>query len=226
MSLFPVFAPVASAPVSISLTDNDVQTPDQTTYTFSSKSLGTAGASRKIIVCNAANGQASPYSYGASSATVAGNSCTKILDAIPTANDDYGVTFWYVDLATGTTGDIVITYDKQHSKCGLAVWAVYNAPSGAPAVTDVDEDNGATQNGSLTLGAGGGAIAYGYRDGNTTASWTGLTEDFDQVVETPQGTHSGASGVFADAQSPLAVQLTWVLATSMMPAGFIGFNKA
>jgi len=196
--------------VTISFESNGVQTAGATAYTFSSQTLGTAAAGRKLVICTTMDATAAPYSFGVSSITVAGDSCTQIIEHHGDApNNLQGGGIWYVDKADDTTGDIVITYARAASLGSFALFAVYNADAGAPADTYSEgtktEDPQAV---SIDVEAAGGAIYYGWwlaQSGPYTA--VGLDEDFEAIGMDTNHSHTAGHKVFADAQSSLTVSI-------------------
>ena len=93
---------------------------------------------------------------------------------------------------------------------GIGVWRIVNA---AAVVYDFSGVTGASAlSSTLDIPADGVAIAYsGAASSNRTATWTGLTEDFDaNGVEdgSTSGNHTGASDAFDSVQSNLSIQMT------------------
>ena len=199
---------VASAAATVTFTDSSVDATDATTYTFSTQSIGTASADRKVVVAaDTAGGAAS--ADGISSMTIAGESATQVIATIAPLGDETQVELWQADVPTGTTADIVVTWNGAHGRCGISVWGVTGALS---AATDTLEDNSSTtaETGTIDVPAGGVLIAAVVHTatGTKTHAWTGPTEAYDEEVETNVG-HGGASAAYAAAQTGLTVTATF-----------------
>jgi hypothetical protein len=188
-------SPVAT----ITWTDSDSTGVDGTVKTFSSMALGTADASREIFVFVTGMNAG----VDVSSMTVAGISATKIIADGGGVNA--GVELWRASVPTGTTGDVVVTYDSSSARCGVSLYAGYDIATTATATDTSNADPGV---GSINVPAGGVAIAAMTQvsgDPGGTTTWTGLTEDADFVVGGEPGSMSTASDDFASAQTPLAI---------------------
>lgn len=108
----------------------------QSTYTFSSTSIGAASVSRLVVVtvgfCDRTG-----TGRTISSATIGGVTATintQINDAASTAP---GVAIIQAVVPTGTSGDIVINFSGSIHSCGIGVFALYDLISTTP--TDSDE---------------------------------------------------------------------------------------
>lgn len=202
MSLFPIFSPRATVPVSVSLVDSPVSTANATTYTFSGAALGAADAARKIVVGVTAD-PVSGSDNSISTLTVAGVSATFVHAVYRDLT--YQAALWEATVPTGTTGDIVVTFTgTTMAQCGLGVWRVLNAgtftDTAGVFVTSVQAAD------TINVPANGAAIGIGQNNnGAATFTWGGLTEDFDHVVEAGVHTNSGASDAFATAQTALSL---------------------
>lgn len=162
---------------------------DAASYTFAAQSLGSAAADRRIYIGVCARGAATPSIL---SVTVAG------VVASPIGTITHGSTLsrtslYVADVPTGTTGDVVVTFTATVLRCGIGLWRVTGANSFAVS-TQVATSTADPATANLTIPANGGAIGYGFTSHSTplTHAWTGMTEEFDSVVET-NFTHTGAS---------------------------------
>lgn len=176
----------------VAVTDN---TANLTTYTFSAHSLGTAAGDRKIVVAAMGTG-GSPG--GVSSLTVAGVSAASVIEA---TNGAQTVSMWIADVPTGATGDIVVTFAAGKNRCGIAVYALYGA--GSSTAFDTGSATADPYSDTLNVPANGVAIAAAADTNNTTATWTGLTEDSDTAIESTY--HGCASAEFTASQSAMTV---------------------
>ena len=178
-----------------------VITTDTTTYTFSSQALGDEAADRKIVIAIAAGNT----SGGITSVTVAGNSATSIISVYNVASRS---SLFYVDLASGTSGDIVVTFGGTLNRCGIGVYNVNGASSGA------EHDSGSSTADPMSvdvdLPANGCVIAVACTANilsNPWATWVGVTEDYDEATES-SSSHSGASDTFTAADATKTVECT------------------
>lgn len=193
------------APASVSFAANTFDAVNRTAYTFSSQSIGTAAPNRTVIVGITCVRSGSATTTGAS-VTVAGNSCTKV-GAGPTT-DGRMTELWAVDLASGTTADIVVTWNDAALRCGIGVWAAYGIDSSA--AHDSFGSSADPLTGTIDCPAGGIVIGIANVTGTSsavTSQWTaGITEDFDQYHDdSAENSSTGASGAFASAQTGLTV---------------------
>ena len=196
MSLFPVFAPVASAAVAITYNgEGAADGVDRSTYTFASQTLGTG---KIVVLVGAANELAT-----LSSVTVAGNTATLLADI---SNGYKRLSVLQYNGNTAATGDIVVTYSGTQGRCGIMVYLVENA---ADAVTDNLEAT-ATSAPSIALDcpANGGIIAAALTVNNNSISWTGVTEDAEVLTEAGENRLVGASDIFATEQVNRSIQAT------------------
>lgn len=185
--------------VVLAFTDNAEDNVDRTVYTFSGLDLGTAAGNRKIVI--GITGQANNRTI--SSVTVAGLSASAVV-TVDTSSDVQAL--WQVDVPTGTTGDVVVTFSVGVGRCGVGVWALYNAKS---AANDTDTDTGTSSvSGTIAVPAGGVAIGYvaAAAANNAVVSGTGITADFDADMEAAANApHGGGSGAYAVADASLTI---------------------
>jgi len=172
-------------PVALSVTDTETQTPSATTYTFSSKSLGAASSDRIIAAVIFSDAIAG----GISSSTINGVSGTTQVETTK-GNEFTGIITAAVP--TGTTGDVVVTFDDSGNSCALAVYSI----TGASSITAADTlivNSDANPTGSLTVGNGGCIITAGYGEAsNQTWVYTEpTTEGADLFWESVRNAGSG-----------------------------------
>jgi len=198
------FAAAAAVPVTVSYTASAGDATDATAYTFSSQAIGTAGANRKVVVgtsCTRSAGAATSVS----TLTIGGVSATLVVAAPTDGVNDRPTEFWQADVPTGTTADIVVTWGDAAVRCGIGVWAVYDAAS---AANDTGSSVADPMTDTLNIPANGVAIGFSNSSGGTPAThvWTGLTEDFDSVNPEAEDVYSGASDAFAVVQTGLTIE--------------------
>lgn len=176
-----------------------------TSYTYSSFSLSTADATRKVVVaCNSGFGTRT-----VSSITVGGVSATYVRRQAGAA---YSVELWEAAVPTGTTGDIVVVWSGAQNFCSIGVWAVYNAASTVTA-TAVSTANPLSA--SVTVSDGGVSIGAANASDAATATWTELTENYDTRADpvTFAARMTGANKEYAAGGSP-TVTCTWTTSTN------------
>lgn len=182
----------------ITFTDNSVAGSGQN-QTFSTQSLGAAASDRYIIVGVA--GEAGTDTV--SSLTVAGVSATNVVvqqSGFSTAE------IWIASVPTGTTGDIVVNWSGTQDATGIGVWAMYGGSATAHD-TGSATGSGSVFSTSLTIPSDGVAVACQSKNNTSTATWAGVTEDYDEdrVAGRP---HSGGS-TQVDSGSTPTVSATW-----------------
>lgn len=149
------------------------------TYTFTAASIGTAATGRLVVIAVDMNGWTAPVSV--SGVTVGGNACTLLRDSAHTPGEQ-SVSLWSVALATGTTGDIVVSTSPGNINwTAISVWAVYDANPLVTTTGTAAASGTATAVGfTATIPANGAAIAMAVQ--NVTSSWgAALTAAFDTV---------------------------------------------
>lgn len=165
---------------------------DLTAYTFSSTAIGAEG-DRKTIVTIVSN------AVLVSSVTVGGASGSEVVKIEGVNRRAF---IWQVDTSgvSGTTADIVVTFDGTAQDCGCDVYAVYGANSTAH---DTDTSSANPMSVTLSIPAGGVAIATATNFASApTFTWSGLTEDSDQVIPASGNlAYTSASAAFAAATS-------------------------
>lgn len=204
-NIFMGAAGAAVIPVTVTNTANDSSDTPLTTYTFSSLSIGDAAANRKIVVCvdgvNVADGSVS-------SVTVGGNSASLVV-AAPTGGSvaKNRSEIWAVDVAAGTTADVVVTFSVAYFNCGVGVFRVIGAASSA---TDTGSSVAApTMTDTLNIPANGIAIG-GARSTDAappTFTWVGIAENYDTDHAGTDG-YTGASAEFESEQVGLNITCT------------------
>ncbi len=179
---------------------------DQTTYSgFTGKSIGAANATRRVLVGVGASNAAT---RSLSSLTVQGISATLLAGTEATI---FGTTFQFAiaDVPTGTTADIVPTFDGVMQRCNIIWWSLYDLASSTPKQSTASSADPATL--SLNLDAGDLFFCAGFNNNNTSASPTGYTEDADSNATAR--TITGGHFVATAAESPHAASMNWADAT-------------
>ncbi|MBN9497866.1 MAG: hypothetical protein J0H39_14005 [Alphaproteobacteria bacterium] len=201
---FPIVAPPASTPASVTNVAHDTQNTALTTYTFSSLSLGAADATRRIVVAIAGQRLGSPAEV--SSVTVAGISASRVKVQQTGNGNDHTVELWAAAVPTGTSGNVVVTFNTGHLRCSVSVFRLLDAAATAHATSSATNSSAAVS-AAIDIPADGVAIAAAYDNGNTTYTWTNLTERTDQGGA-GNNTLSTACDDFASAQSARSITAT------------------
>jgi len=189
----------AANPVTYSFAGSAVDANNLTTYTFSNHSIGTASATRKVVVCIAGNGTAAGRSV--SSVTVGGASATELIDYQNPTGTDQVSAMYQIDVSSGTTANIVVTFNDTMADMGIGVFAVYDA---AVSVTATDTDPSEPGALSINVPANGVVIACSRSDNGTTCTTTGVTEAYDENIDSNRY-HYGGAATFETEQTSLSI---------------------
>jgi hypothetical protein len=190
------------APATVSFTDNMVDDSTLTTYTFTTRAIGTAAANR-VVVVSVSTERNTGTRTTVSSMTIGGISATL---AVALSSVDEEMELWEAVVPTGTTATIVVTLAAASVFCACGIWAVYG--SGTTAYNTASHTGTLSLSASLNVPAGG--VAIGASAVNTGATWTwgGITENFDATHRSGNRNYSGASLAFAVAQTGLSITAT------------------
>jgi len=191
-------------PASVSNTANDNSSSSLTTYTFPAQSLGAADPGRRIVV--AASGQRLGSPSGVSSLTIGGVSASPVVARQTGNGNDHTVEFWAAAVPTGTSGNVVVTFNAGHLRCHVSVFRLLDAAATAHD-TDSATNSSAAVSASIDIPAGGVALAAAFDNGNTSYAWTNLTERWD-IGSGSLNTFSSAADAFASAQTGLSITAT------------------
>lgn len=183
---------------SITFLQSNTSTTDLTTYTFSSENLGAADSGRYIIVALIGH-RTTAVACSLSTLTVGGVSATIIKQSGTT---QYATALAIALVPTGTTGDIVATWNGTCSRMGLSVYRALNV-NPTPEADGLSTAN--PQTSTLSVSAGSVQVAIGSSTLTSTATWSGtngLTEDMDAAVS------DGGRFSTASRTSPTALSVT------------------
>lgn len=193
-------------PITLTFTETPNSGVGLTEYTFSGASISTAAANRKVVVCVAGGFgtvTVSALTVGGIAGTLVGRQ----------AGGAYTVEIWEAAVPTGTTADIVVTWSGAQSFCSCGIYAMYGA---AAAYSAVAMSTAAPLSAAVAVPFGGASIAIGHTADAATATWTELTEDFDEREDpvTFAARMSGASKAYgmAGGSSP-TVECAWTAST-------------
>ena len=183
-------------------------TPDPanaTEYTFSSESFGAADAGRYIVATVSARKSGGATTLA--SVTIGGVSATIVEQINNTASHCNNAAIAIAKVPTGTSGDIVVTWNDPMVRCTLGVYRLVGIDSPTPADSSTSTANDPTY--ALDVPAGGAAIGVALTADANSCTWSGLTEDFDGTLET-YVTYTGASGAFESEQTDLTCTANFV----------------
>ncbi len=157
---------------------------NQTVYTFADQPIGEASADRVVVVIAHGRGDGGA-DLKVSGLTVGGSAAAQFFDFAQIQAYHAGI--WFIEIASGTTADIVVTFDGPSEWCKTDVYALTGLASSTPLEVGVSEELG--QGGLLDATVGGVAIAC-----ITADSFS----DFSGVVATDSNTtvegHAAACG--------------------------------
>lgn len=186
----------------ITFTDSGVDGTDAASYTFSSKSIGTAAADRYVLVSVFARG-GDTFTF---SMTIGGSSATEELTVLNSGSAFNRGSLFKLLVTSGTTADVVVTTSASVFRCGIDVYTLTGSDG---ALSDSFTSTADDGTGTIDCPANGSIVAGGGCGSNVTCAWTGLTEDDDQQIAGETSRISSASDDFASAQSGLTVTADW-----------------
>lgn len=173
----------------------------QTTYTTVGQSIGTAGATRTVIIIALSRDGTTDFST--SSMTIGGVSASEQADTASTARSNQ-VAVYSLNVSSGTTADVAVTYSEAITVSVICVFAAYDLNSSTKVASTT-----AVSTTTLTLDANVSAngIVVGGCDNNTVAgfTWSGLNEEIDA---TDASNYTVADITVTPASTPLAISCT------------------
>lgn len=175
-----------------------------TTYTFATQNLGTAAGGRYIAVGIGARGTNSGLTI--STVTIAGVSATETIQVTNSASSNNVSGIYIAAVPTGTTGDVVVTFSVGVLRCAIQMYRLVGIDS--ITASDTGTSTALDPTTSIDVPAGGVAIGAANCSNATTATWTGITEDYDSQTEAWTG--SSAFNTFASVQTGLTVTCEFV----------------
>jgi len=181
---------------------------DSTSYTTGSLDFGAEAADRLIIVTIAARFAAATPSIAV---TIGGVAATQIAQRVETATGASYALVYAALVPAGASGTVGVVFGSSATRCGIAAFRATGVKAAAVAIAT--DGNTATPAGSLTVARPGIIVAGVYNGGSVGsnqnhrasaamasvaagthavsaslssagATWTGLTEQTDAVLET------------------------------------------
>lgn len=166
--------------LSYSFLQSATSTADSNSYTFSSQSLGTADADRYIVVSAIARKAGAGFTL--TGITVGGIEADIVKQVTNTITNSDCAALVIAAVPTGTTGDVVVTWSTTVLRCAIGMWRLVGIESAIPY--DSDSSTAADPSVALDVLENGVAIGAGLTAASSSATWTGLTENFDGTLET------------------------------------------
>jgi len=199
--------------LSLTYLQSAVSGTDGSSFTFSAQNISTAASDRYVI---AGISFRAVGTVTFSSVTIGGVSATLHSTSYNTVGgNSTGTCLAIAAVPTGTTADVVVNLSGTALRCGHGLWRVTGLASATP--TDGSGSTASAPTYAIDVVAGGFAIGCAYSADTATASWTGITEKYDEAVEGAGSRHSGASDVFATTQTNTT--LTCTFTSSVAPSG-------
>jgi hypothetical protein len=193
------FAPPTGEPKGLTYLAAASNANDLSTYTFASQSLGASASNRTILI--GVHGRASGgTAYTIDSVTVAGESADPVVALFQFGTNSLVAALYAVDLPTGTTGDVVVTFSRAQLRAAIGLWRATDIDYAAPHDTGSSSANSPTD----TLNVVAGGFAIGVASVGAGVTWTNLDEDYDLTVET----FFGATGASIDTPSTTSTTFT------------------
>lgn len=199
----------STTPVTVSYTAEARQEPASSSFNFATQAIGIAAANRHVVV-----GISTRATVTVSTVTIGGVSASSVV-AINAGGTQ--VSMWIAAVPTGTTATVAVTTSGSCARCFLGVWAMYGS-SGTASDTFSTATGDPLAATGFDVQANGVAIGYMFDNNNSTATWTNLTERFDQG-DGSNAFHTGASNEFSTAQTGLAVSVNEAAANNV--PGFV-----
>lgn len=144
-----------AAPFGITFVGSNNNVIAASSFTFTAQGIGTADATRIVVVgiAHAIN------TVTVSSVTIGGVSATQAASAA--GNSTLGVfsDIWYLAVSAGTAADIVVNFSGSQTRVAIDVYRVVGTGSAFSAANTAFTASSLTLTASVTVPAGGGAIA-------------------------------------------------------------------
>ena len=163
-------------PATVSYRSLSLSSIGRSSYSFTGVDIGPWTPDRYVVVGvgSIANGASS---LAITALTVGGVAATVLRSQ---TDGNASTSFAALTISSGSTtstATIDVTVNSCASRMGISVWAVYGVSSTTPSTSNGTSASPGTFALNVTLGSVGAAIAYNNQGG--TATWTGVTEDFD-----------------------------------------------
>jgi len=195
MSLFPTMSPHVLAPGAVAFAGTASSTSNISTYTFSGVAIGTASSDRKVVVFTSSDGYTTSDTL--TSITVGGATASLVASGENFAtNSSY---IYQIDVSSGTTADIIVTWSGTQGVCSVITWAVTGC--GASAHDTGKDSQSSPDADTIDIPADGVCVGGAHSNTSGSFTWVGLTERVDEPAPDGDWKHSGASDAFATVTS-------------------------
>lgn len=176
---------------------------NQTNYTFASQNFGTATATRHIV-CTVTGRSTDGTSRSIVGVSIGGVSATEnAMSENGTTGNVAGI--YCAEVPTGTSGTVLVVFSDTMTCADIALYSANNLVS----TTETDAGTSSTGTYDIDVVAGGFVVAV-CKSNNppATATWAGVTEDFDEQDGNGDD-KSGGSASFTTTQTNLTVSCTF-----------------
>jgi hypothetical protein len=201
----------------LSYIGNVLDNVSATSYTFTGASIGTAAADRVIVVGVMLN---SGSARTVSSVTLGGNAMTSIVGTNSASN----TALFRIDVASGTTANIVVTGSGASNGCFVVIYSLIGWGTVTTYNSNSATGSGSTISTTIDTVSGGAVIGIQNRfntDSITTAGFT--TQDTNGVFDITQRVYSGNTFP-TTAATGTTYSVTGTAATSSIAVA--SFNKS
>lgn len=174
-----------------------------TTYTsFTAQSIGAADPNRKVII--GVVGRTATATLDFSRVTIGGVQATLIKKQLSISSTTMAVALYGVAAPTGTTADVVVTFNEASLRCAIAVWRLVTANMAPFATASSGVDPNVLD---LTIPPGAGVVVFGAASqSGITFTPTGYTENVDAVIG--GGTLGYTAGTNTTSVGPTTIRIT------------------
>lgn len=193
---FPVFCPDSGVgPITLGTITSYSNSADNATQTFTDAVIGDAAADRIVIV-------AISSAALVTGVTIGGNAATNIVASTSSAY------IYALAVPSGTTATIVVSHGVSALSCQITVYPAYGLLNGTTphdtAYSTTDPSSNDCDTTTRCLGIG---VSY-VNASLATATWTGLTEDYDTFPESGRR-GSMAHEIITTAETPRTISVDY-----------------
>lgn len=149
---------------------------NRTTYTFSAVPFGDASAKRRLIIAVHGN-----FSTGRSLNSVTAGGVPASIDFNPLPDYGVGLAWCSAVVPSGTSGNVVVTFNASQLRCLIAVYALYGSKATGPFHANYSTANAGSF--SLNVPGGGAVFASQTSADGVFGSVSGITEYYRGSLE-------------------------------------------
>ena len=190
-------------PGAVTYTDAKSDNVGGSPITFSSVAIGTASSDRYVVVV--ATVRTSGTSDITMTCTIGGVSATSVATVASLTSSAHRQNIFIAAVPTGTTGNVVLTFSRASIRSMISVFAVTGIDGLTASATATS--TASPGSGTITIPAGGIAIAGSYNILGGAYTWSNLTERHDSVFAT-SNYWAAASDAFATLQTSRVITAT------------------